>query len=183
MECTGQLQGITKDWKSDNFIRSIEVNENISQVQVEEIQDCKLSVVLKKWRKKRSLDANGMLWACLSDIAKAMNPPVDKWDVYLEMLKRYGKYTYICVKPNMVDAMKLQWRECEEVGEIEINGKKAVQLLCYFGSSTYDSKEFSVLLEGVISEMAEMGLQPPPSQEMQRALEQWEKRNEKCITN
>jgi hypothetical protein len=79
------------------------------------------------------------------------------------------------VKPNVVDAMKAQWRECEVIGEVDINGQKAVQLLCYFGSSTYDTKEFSTLLEGVISEMAEMGLNLPPSQEMERALEQWEK--------
>lgn len=175
MECTGQLHGISKNWQSNNFIISVEVNEHISQEMVEEIQDCKLSIVLKKWRKKRSLDANAMLWACLGEIASVLR--TDKWDVYLEMLKRYGKYTYICVKPNMVESMKLQWRECEVVGEIDINGTKAIQMLCYFGSSTYDTSEFSTLLEGVISEMREIGLQPPPSRDMQRALEQWEKRN------
>jgi len=37
-----------------------------------------------------------------------------------------------------------------------------------------------VLLEGVVSEMREMGLDTPPSQDMRRALEQWEKmQNEK----
>ena len=48
-------------------------------------------------------------------------------------------------------------------------------MLCYFGSSTLDSKEFSVLLDGVISEMKEMGLETPTSKEMQRAIERWEK--------
>ena len=48
-------------------------------------------------------------------------------------------------------------------------------MLCYFGSSTYDTKEFSVLLDGVISEMREIGLQPPPTEEMKRALETWQK--------
>ena len=140
----------------------------------------KLSVEAKKWRNKRSLDANALLWHCIGEIAGALR--TDKWEVYLEMLKRYGKYTYICVKPNMVEAMKLQWRECEEVGEIDINGTKAVQMLCYFGSSTLDTKEFSVLLEGVISEMREMGLETPTSQDMKRALEEMEKRYENSIT-
>ena len=110
-----------------------------------------------------------------------MTPPADKWDIYLQMLKRYGKYTYICVTPNVVDAMKAQWRECEIVGDIKINGKDAVQMLCYFGSSTYNTKEFSTLLEGVISEMREMGLQTPPTKEMRRALEEWERKHEKAI--
>jgi hypothetical protein len=77
----------------------------------------------------------------------------------------------------MVDAMKLQWRECEVIGEIDINGTKAVQMLCYFGSSTLDTKEFSVLLDGVISEMKEIGLETPTSQDMKRVFEQWEKQH------
>jgi hypothetical protein len=74
-----------------------------------------------------------------------------------------------------VDAVKQQWRECEEIGKVDINGQEAVQLLCYFGSSTYDTKEFSVLLDGVISEMKEIGLAPPPSKHIKEALDQWEK--------
>ena len=135
----------------------------------------KLRIEAKKYSKKRSLDANGMLWSCLGSIASAIG--TDKWDVYLKMLKRYGKYTHICVKPSVVEAMKLQWRECEVVGEIDINGQKAVQMLCYFGSSTYNTKEFSVLLDGVISEMKEMKLTVPPTRDMQRALEEWERKN------
>ena len=124
-------------------------------------------------KKKRSLDANGMLWACLQEIAQAIRS--DKWSVYLQMLKRYGKFDYVIVKPKAVEAMKSQWRELEEVGEIEVNGQKAVQLLCYYGSSTYNTKEFSVLLDGVISEMKEIGIQPPPDRETRRLLEEWEK--------
>ena len=128
---------------------------------------------LSEHKQKRSLNANALLWHCLGEIANALN--TDKWEVYLQMLKRYGKYTYICVKPNVVDSVKKQWRECEVLGDIEINGQKAVQMLCYFGSSTYDSKEFSILLNGVISEMEEMGLVTPESEELERIMEQWAK--------
>ena len=48
-------------------------------------------------RKSRSKDANALLWACLQDIAQALG--VDKWGVYLEMLRRYTKGPLIC-KPN-----------------------------------------------------------------------------------
>lgn len=124
----------------------------------------------------RSLNANKLLWKCLGEIAASLN--ADKWDIYLEMLKRYGKFTYICVKPNVVEAVKRQWRECEEIGEVNINGQKSIQLLCYFGSSTLDSKEFSVLLNGVISEMSEMGLPTPAEKDMERAIANW-RMNEK----
>lgn len=96
------------------------------------------------------------------------------------MLRRYGKYTYIVVKKSVVDKVKEQWRECEVVGEITVNGQKAVQMLCYFGSSTYDTKEFSVLLDGVISEMQEMGLETPADRDVRESLEGLEKREKQC---
>jgi hypothetical protein len=176
MEFTGKIQNVSRDWQTGQFQIAFTVNEPSAIGHVDNIKDCeKLSINVEEYRDNRSKNANRLLWNCLSKIAVAMTPPVDKWDVYLEMLKRYGKFTYICVKPNMVEAMKKQWRETEVIGDIDINGTKAVQLLCYFGSSTLNTKEFSVLLDGVISEMAEMGLQTPTSQEMQMALEKWEK--------
>ena len=132
-----------------------------------------LDIEIKEHKERRSNDANAMLWLCLGKIANSIR--ADKWDIYLQMLKRYGKYTYICVKPEAVEEVKKQWRESEIVGEVEINGKKATQMLCYYGSSTYNTKEFSVLLDGVISEMKEMGLETPQSYEVKEVLECLEK--------
>lgn len=175
MQFTGEIKSVVRDWSTDKFHITFSINEPVAVHEVDKLKESKLSVKAEKYREKRSLDANALLWLCLSRIATATSPPLDKWDVYLLMLKRYGKFTYICVKPSVVDAVKKQWRECEVIGDVDINGQKAVQMLCYFGSSTYDSKEFSTLLDGVISEMKEMGLETPTSKEMQRALEQWEK--------
>lgn len=138
-------------------------------------QDREKLFEISEHREKRSRNANALLWACLGDIAREIGS--DKWDVYLQMLKRYGTYTYICVKPKAVEAVKKQWRESEEIGKVMINGEEAVQMLCYYGSSTYNTKEFSALLTGVISEMQEMGLMTPSDHELEKALEQWGKQN------
>lgn len=131
-------------------------------------------------REKRSLNQNALLWECLGQMASALR--ADKWDVYLQMLKRYGTYTYICVKPKAVEAVKKQWREVEEIGKVDINGQESVQLLCYFGSSTMNGHEFSVLLDGVMSEMKEMGL-PTPDRDFERIMKQLEDENEKNESN
>jgi hypothetical protein len=181
LEWTGKVLNITKDWESNQYQITFSVNEASAMNRIGEIRNCEvLSIEATDYEKEKKNEQHSgramrMLWACLSDIAKAMRPPVDKWEVYLLMLKRYGKFTYICVKPNVVDAVKAQWRESEVIGEVDINGQKAVQMLCYFGCSTYDSKEFNILLDGVISEMKEMGLLPPPSRVMQKALDEWDK--------
>ena len=138
-------------------------------------QDREKMFEVKEYFENRTNRANRLMWDCLGELAVALKS--DKWSVYLLMLKRYGKYTYICVKPNVVDSVKKQWRECEEIGEIEINGQKAVQLLCYFGSHTYNTKEFATLLDGIISEMSEIGLPTPIDKEFERAVADWEKKH------
>ena len=138
-------------------------------------QDREKMFEVKEYFENRTNRANRLMWDCLGDLAVALK--TDKWSVYLLMLKRYGKFTYVCVKPNVVDAVKKQWRECEEIGEIDINGQKAVQLLCYFGSHTYNTKEFSTLLDGIISEMKEMDIPTPIDKELERAVAEWEKKH------
>lgn len=183
MNFTGCIKGISQDYQSGQWQITVSVNEPGAINEVNNIMGCeKLAIEIEEYKEKRSLDANRTLWLCLSRIAQALKPPVDKWEVYLMMLKRYGKFTYILSKPEAVEAVKRQWRECEVVGEIDVNGQKAVQLLCYYGSSLMNTKEFSVLLDGVISEMKEMGLQTPTPEEFRRIIEQWERQHgEKAV--
>ena len=136
-------------------------------------RDKDLNIEIKQHRNHRSKDANALLWECIGRLAMALR--ADKWDIYLLILKRYGQYTYIVVPPNAVEMVARQWRECEVIGDININGRDGVQMLCYYGSSTYDTKQFSVLLDGVISEMKEIGLTAPTSEDMRRSIEEWEK--------
>lgn len=132
-----------------------------------------LSIKVTKHRKKRSLDANAMLWSCLNKIAGKLGK--DSWSVYLMMLERYGQYTYVKVREDAVQRVKEQWRECREVGVEEYrDGTRYVELLCYYGSSTYNSHEFSVLLDGVIDSMKDLGLQIPATKDVQRSIEAWE---------
>ena len=181
MNCTGRIVDASMNLASGKYQVTFEVNERQALLEgFDEIKDCeKLEIKATKYRQKRSLDANAMLWLCLGRIATALKS--DVWEVYLQMLKRYGKFTYIVVKENAVEAVKTQWRETEIVGEVTVNGKKAVQMLCFFGSSTLNSKEFSNLLDGVFSEMKEMGLETPMPDDVRVVIEryekEWQKRN------
>lgn len=175
MELVGRMIELVRNAWTDEVQLIFTIKEGlIAKSEIDEIQKTdKLVLKVSKWREKRSVDANRMLWACLGQIASVLR--TDKWEVYLLMLKRYGKFTYIVVRESAVEAMKRQWRESEVIGEVVVNGQKGIQMLCYFGSSTYDTQEFSVLLDGVISEMKELGLQPPLPKDVQIAMERYEK--------
>lgn len=170
MKFRGQLKTVSKDIDSNNYLLTFELIEgNVEEV--DKLRNRDLTVEADIWRDIRSGEANRLFWDCIGKIAKSKNE--DKWRTYLDALKHYGQFTYACIKPEAVEDFKKQWRECEEIGELEINGRKAVQLLCYFGSSTYNTQEFAQLLDGVIAEMKDAGLETPASEELERAYEQW----------
>lgn len=122
-------------------------------------------------RNKRSLDANAALWKLLSMMADKLHTTKD--ELYIQMLDRYGVFTFVVVKPKVVDRVKLEWRTVREIGEVTINGQTGIQLQCFFGSHSYDSKEFSVLLEGVIQEAKEIGIDFISKEEQTRMINEW----------
>ncbi|WP_455030572.1 hypothetical protein [Oribacterium sp.] len=172
MKARGRVTGLEIPFRAEYPIISFEIQASPEDLEKYKNKDLDISFV--QHRARRSLDANACLWACLGDIAKAINQ--DNWSVYLLMLERYGKFTHILVKPEVVEAVRLQWRETKIVGETKVDGKPMVQMLCFFGSSTYDSAEFSRLLNGVISEMQDMHLEVPTSAEMKAILASLEKK-------
>lgn len=146
-----------------------EAIEQIKQMNPDKLMD----IEIIPHRKKRSLDANAMLWACIGDIAKALGTARD--EVYLKALRDYGQYEVMSCKKDALEMFKKQYRDLEQVGfEYTNNGDTWVDVICYFGSHTYDTRQFSQLLEGVIWDMRELGLQPPPPKSVQKGLELWE---------
>lgn len=131
------------------------------------------TVEVKRYREKRSLDANAYFWVLVGQIADKIHS--DNESVYLDLLGRYGVYTHIVVKPNVVDKVKAEWRAVKELGEVNINGKKGIQLQCFFGSHTYDTKEMSRLIEGAVYEAKELGIDTRTPEEIALMTEEWGK--------
>jgi hypothetical protein len=130
-----------------------------------------LLVEIKQYRYKRSLDANAYMWVLLSKMAEVLHTTKD--ELYLVALERYGVFTHVVVKPNVVDRVKAEWRTVRELGEVTINGQKGIQLQCFFGSSTYDTKEMSVLIDGVVSEAKELGIETMTPAELAGLKDEW----------
>lgn len=170
MEFFAKLDGVTQDYMTGDKLITFRADDlNISDVSI--LQDIRLKVKAEKARKHRSLDCNRYLWALIGKMAE--NLRTDKWTIYLKMLKQYGQFTYVVIRPKAVETFKAQWRECEELGEIEVNGQKGIQFLCYFGSSTYDQSEIGVLIDGVISECKELGIDTLTPDEIAKMVEVW----------
>lgn len=181
MEFIGRFVSITKDIETNEWRITFTVNDSALAF-VEKIKGCeKLSVKAEKYSKRRTNDANALMWHCIQQLASIEGK--DKWDVYLDMLKHYGVFSPVTIRADAYESFKTQWRECEIVGEFEQDGIKKLSVLCYFGSHTYTTKEFSRLLDGIKQEMESNGLQPPASEELRRAVEEWESQHQSSQQN
>jgi len=170
VEFRGHIVDISRDWKTGRFRVTFESMEDISK-QLESITDKLLTITAKIFRNKRSRDANSYSWVLMQKIAEDQH--TDKWSVYLEMLGRYGAFTHIIVRPGVVDRVVSEWRTVKNLGEVTVSGQTGIQLQCYFGSSTYDTKEMSVFIEGIVSECHELGIETATPEELDRMKKEW----------
>lgn len=143
----------------------IAVNNALSSINAGKNVDMRFDVE----REPRSKQANKMLWACLSDIALAIG--TDKWSVYIECLKRYTKPVYVVIGESKLESFQRLYREIEVIEPTIYEGQNALLVACYIGSSQLSKLEFSKLLDGVLGEMNEIGLETPSDRKVREIIE------------
>ena len=149
----------------------LHLTEHPSADALQRFENKLLDVEIKLHKEKRSLDANAYLWVLLQKIAEVLHTSKD--EVYLQMLERYGQFSHIIVKKQAVDKVIQQWRTCRVLGDVTVGGQQGVQIQCFFGSSTYNTQEFSVLLNGVVDECKALDIETRPQEEIDSMLALW----------
>jgi len=172
MEFKGRLVSTSRNLSTGKYNITFELDEgNIKDV--DKISGNKqLLVQAKQSYNKRSLDANGYAWHLMQKIAEETKQ--SKWDVYLVCIQRYSRaFTHLIIKPQALDRVKEMFRVCIDLGEVTVNGKIAHQYQCYFGSSTFNTKEMSVFIDGIISECRDLEIPIIPDSEVERLKKEW----------
>ena len=157
MKITGRIIDASVDFKNYKPRVTFEVNEKADFFQFfDELKDKdKLSIEVKPYREKRSLNANNYAWAIITQIADVVR--ANKEEIYLEMLRRYGQSELISVVAHIPIHEYIKY--CEEAGESSLNGKLFKHYKVYKGSSEFDTREMSIFIDGIVSEAKELGIQ------------------------
>ena len=129
---------------------------------------------ISEYRKKRSLDANRYAWVLINEIANVLRTSKD--EIYQTMLKRYGQSDMVSVIAEVNVAPYFKYYE--EIGEADLQGKHFKHYRVFKGSSEYDSREMSILIDGIISEAKELGINTMTPAEVAKLKEMW-RNNEK----
>lgn len=128
---------------------------------IEGLKDETMLVSVKKYSKKRSLSQNSYLWILLEEIARQVN--ATKEEVYKNYIRDYGVWEILPIRNENVKNFVDKWSKngigwfCEDLGESKIDGY--TKLIAYYGSSSYNSKEMSRVIDAVVSDCEEMGIE------------------------
>lgn len=124
---------------------------------------------VKEYHKKRSLNANAYAWALIGKIADVLRSSKD--EIYLEMLKKYGQSEIVSVLSDI--NVTGYFKYFEEIATVRLQGKNFTHYKVFKGSSEYDSREMAVLIDGIVSEAKELGIETLPNDEIERIKKLW----------
>ena len=103
--------------------------------------------------------------------------PTTKETLYRQYVKDYGVYEIVPIREDVADRWIKNWESkglgwvCERLGKSKL--PKYENIVCYFGSSTYDSKEMSRLLDAVIEDCKAQGIETMTPNEIERLKQAW----------
>lgn len=174
---TGTIQDISIDYMSNKPKITLLLNERDCLNSIENLKDDKLTIDIKKWRKKRSLDANSYCWVLCDKIAKELSKEsiVTKEQIYKDAISQVGTFEPMIIEEKAYDNFKRIW-EKQGLGFIvqEVTRKdKCIKVHCYYGSSTYDTKEMSLLIEIIVDLAKSLDIETKPKEEIESLLRSW----------
>lgn len=118
-------------------------------------QDKNKKFEIKEKREKRSLSQNSYAWELITKIGNVLRK--SKEEVYLQMLEDYGQSILIPVKKGEKPNGYFKYYKYETSSIL--NGKEADWYKIYKGSSEFDSKEMTILIDGIIQECKQLGIE------------------------
>lgn len=127
-------------------------------------------------KKKRSLNANAYAWRLINDIALAVRESPE--NVYREALKNIPNICEVlCVQDKVVDSMVRLWTRDHigrRVEREESKIKGCTKLYIYYGSSDFDTRQMSMLIDNLVQDAQALGIETRPEEEIKSLLEAWE---------
>lgn len=161
--------------KHDNFILIPFTNRQYVLNELSKLNG-KLTVDIKKHREKRSHTANSYMWVLLDKLAKALKS--NKELIYKELVLRVGVFDTIAITKKATEIFMKNWSGkglgwfCINLGEShKVDGTNVLQ--CYYGSSTYDTKQMATLIDEIVTECKEADIETMSDNELNKLKEEW----------
>lgn len=130
---------------------------------------------LKEKRNRRSMDANRYLWVLLDELAKALN--TTKEELYRLYVKRVGVFRDFHLDAEEAKSFAVAWSMLgtgwiTEQADFSRDGEQVI-IRAYYGSSQYNTKQMSRLIDEVVEACKAEGIETLVPDELARIKETW----------
>ena len=174
-ELTGKIANVSVDYFSGKPLVTFQLNEQARDMVDELKGEEKLSLKIKKFSKKRSLDANAYCWVLISKLAEKLNIP--KEDIYRNAIKEIGGNSdTVCVQEKAVNSLCDAWQKNGIGWQTDTFPSKiagCTNVILYYGSSTYDSVQMCRLINSIVEDCKTLGIETKSKEELDSLLRQW----------
>lgn len=177
MKLTGKIVGGHIDFRTNKPTVSIEINElNDFKLMMDELNDKTLSIEVKPYRAKRSLDANAYFFVLADKLAAKLG--TSKEEVYRNAVRDIGGVSEIvCVKNEAVDRLCEGWSTNGIAWQTETFPSKidgCTNVILYYGSSTYTTDQMSRLIDHIVQDCKAVGIETMTPNAIAEMLSLWE---------
>ena len=170
------------EFKASNDIK-VSVTKNEMEVTFKVLGDSKdevykslanydkdITVQVKEFRESqpRSLDQNSYFWVLIGKIADKTNR--SRIDVYKDYIQDCGMMEIVPIKKDAINDFMRMWSArglgwfCKDMGDAKWDG--FARLAIFFGSSVYNTKEMERLIDAVIADCEDLGIETKPKEEI-----------------
>lgn len=153
---------------------------------IQPLIDKPVNISITEQKRHRSLDANAYYWVLLSKLAEHMG--VSKPFCHNFLLNRYGQievidgravYVVLCetdtVQKRVEEDSFLHLRPTAQVKD-GTDGRQYRTYMLLKGSHEYNTKEMSCLINGLVSECKEVGIETLPDKEIERMMQHYKQK-------
>lgn len=141
--------------------------------QYDQLHETDVELTVKRFRQKRSLDANALAWVLIDKIAQRMR--MSKVDVYRDHIRHIGGVSEtVCVQDRAVDKLTDAWSKNGIGWQTEIFKSKipgCTNVTLYYGSSTYDTAQMSALIDALAQSCKALGIETMPDEQLKSLME------------
>lgn len=173
-----EIKGLMYSRISNKTTVEIEIDGNEAE-HIEQFKGDYVDIALKRYKEKRSLDSNRYCWRLIGKLAGVTG--VNKSDIYRSYIKEIGgNNEVVCVQDKAVDTLVKGWKHnglgwIAETFPSKLKG--CTNVILYYGSSEYDTAQMSRLIDLVVNDCKEQGIETMTPEQLENMLNMWETNN------
>ena len=130
---------------------------------------------------RRSMTANAYAWVLIGKLASKLKTPSE--DIYKELVQNIGdNFDVMAMRTEAIPEFTKHWEargigwQVVRMGEHDLRGYE--EIAAYYGSSIYDTRQMSDLIDLVVQECKEQEIETLPPHKIHGMVEAWsEKKN------